>query len=175
MGLESATYISDLVATNPTTGDPRNEGDDHLRAIKSAVKTTFPNISGAVTPTHTELNYVSGARSNLQTQVDVLSSITNGWRWRSVTSDTIASISDACLIDSSGGTFTLYLPSGGTTGNQIRFVDVGGALSTNSVIINPLLTKLEGVAGGPGIVIVNWDNIKFDMVYVDSTIGWKIL
>ena len=70
MPLESATYISDLNASNPTGSDGRNTADDHLRLIKSAVKTTFPNVSGAVTPTHTELNYVDGVTSAIQTQLD---------------------------------------------------------------------------------------------------------
>ncbi len=70
MSLESATYISDLVATNPTSGDAKNQGDDHLRLLKSTVKATFPNVSGAVTPTHTELNFVDGVTSAIQTQID---------------------------------------------------------------------------------------------------------
>src|SRR5574343_28330 len=71
MGLENPTYISDLVDTNPTSGDPKSQGDDHLRGIKHAVKTTFPNVAGAVTPTHTELNYVDGVTSNIQAQLDL--------------------------------------------------------------------------------------------------------
>ena len=59
MGLESVTYISDLVATKPVSADPKSEGDDHIRNIKSAIKTTFPNISGAVTVTHSDLNTVT--------------------------------------------------------------------------------------------------------------------
>lgn len=70
MGLESGTYIDSLVVTNPTTSDKRRQGDDHLRLIKSTLKNTFPNIAGAVTPTHTELNYVVGVTSALQTQID---------------------------------------------------------------------------------------------------------
>ena len=54
MGLETGTYISDLVATNPVSSDPKSQGDDHLRLIKSTVKTTFPNVTNAVTPTHTD-------------------------------------------------------------------------------------------------------------------------
>jgi len=69
MALESATYISDLVSTNPTGADSRATADDHLRLIKSTIKTTFPNVSGAVTPTHTELNYVAGVTSAIQTQL----------------------------------------------------------------------------------------------------------
>jgi hypothetical protein len=60
MPLETGTFISDLVPTNPTPGDAKSQGDDHIRFVKSAVKATFPNVSGAVNATHTELNYVVG-------------------------------------------------------------------------------------------------------------------
>ena len=70
MALESATYIDGLVTTNPTGADAKSTADDHLRLIKSTVKATFPNITGAVTPTHTELNYVDGVTSAIQTQLN---------------------------------------------------------------------------------------------------------
>lgn len=70
MGLETGTYISDLNASNPLAGDQKAQGDDHIRLLKSTVKATFPNVSGAVTPTHTELNYVDGVTSAIQTQID---------------------------------------------------------------------------------------------------------
>ena len=60
MALESTTYIDGLVATNPAGTDARSQGDDHIRMVKSAVKATFPNITGAVTATHTELNLIDG-------------------------------------------------------------------------------------------------------------------
>jgi hypothetical protein len=47
MGLETGTYIADLVPTNPTSLDPRSEGDDHLRLIKEVLQNTFPNADGA--------------------------------------------------------------------------------------------------------------------------------
>lgn len=48
MGLETANYITQLVATNPVIGDPVKEGDDHLRLIKSVLQNTFPNASAAL-------------------------------------------------------------------------------------------------------------------------------
>jgi hypothetical protein len=60
MALESTTYIDGLVTTNPTGTDPRSQGDDHIRLVKSTVKATFPNLTGAVTATHTELNLIDG-------------------------------------------------------------------------------------------------------------------
>jgi hypothetical protein len=71
MPIESATYISDLVATNPVGAtDTKATLDDHIRLVKSTVQATFPNITGAVTPTHTELNYVDGVTSAIQTQIN---------------------------------------------------------------------------------------------------------
>lgn len=48
MGLESATYINDLVATNPTGSDLKSAGDDQIRLNKSTSKNTFPGFTGAV-------------------------------------------------------------------------------------------------------------------------------
>ena len=73
MALEDLTgtkYIDDLVATNPAAGDNVSEGDDHIRGIKNVLKTTFPSIDGAITATDTELNYVDGVTSNVQTQLN---------------------------------------------------------------------------------------------------------
>lgn len=60
MGLESTTYIDGLVATNPTSSDNANQGDNHIRLIKSALKATFPAVTGAVTVTHSQINSVTG-------------------------------------------------------------------------------------------------------------------
>ena len=60
MALESTTYINGLVTSNPAATDGLAAADDHLRLIKSTVKATFPNITGAVTSTHTELNKIDG-------------------------------------------------------------------------------------------------------------------
>lgn len=85
MPLESGTFVNSLVVTNPTGSDPKNQGDDHLRLVKSTVKNTFPNLDGEVsasqaeinilagaTVTTTELNFLSSATSNIQSQIDTL-------------------------------------------------------------------------------------------------------
>ena len=61
MGLETATYISQLVDTNPTTSDPVSQGDDHLRLIKSVLQDQFTTLgAAAVTTTAAELNLLDG-------------------------------------------------------------------------------------------------------------------
>ena len=61
MALEDLTgtkYIDDLNSSNPAAGDNVSEGDDHIRGIKNVLKTTFPNIDGAVNATDTDLSNV---------------------------------------------------------------------------------------------------------------------
>ena len=70
MTIESATVISDLNSALPAATDDVAEGDDHIRLLKSTVKATFVAVTGVVTPTHTELNYVDGVTSAIQTQLD---------------------------------------------------------------------------------------------------------
>jgi hypothetical protein len=54
MGLETATYIEDLNPANPTSGDPKSEGDNHLRLIKQVLQNTFAGFPGLVIATGTE-------------------------------------------------------------------------------------------------------------------------
>lgn len=60
MGLEVATYVSDLVATNPTTSDPLAQGDDHIRLMKAAIKASFPLVNGPLNATMVPFTPVGG-------------------------------------------------------------------------------------------------------------------
>ena len=64
MALESVTHISDLVVTNPTATDGLSQGDDHIRNIKSALKTDFPNINGVVSATDEQLSALGADQAN---------------------------------------------------------------------------------------------------------------
>lgn len=70
MTVEVATFINTLDATYPAATDAKSEGDDHIRLLKTTIKATFPNVTGALTPTHTQLNFVTGVTSPIQTQLD---------------------------------------------------------------------------------------------------------
>lgn len=56
MPLETADYINELDENNPTFNDPVGRGDDHERLIKHVLKTSFPQFTGAVTLSQTEIN-----------------------------------------------------------------------------------------------------------------------
>jgi hypothetical protein len=118
MALETGTYINSLVATNPTGSDAKSAGDDHLRLIKSTLKSTFPSVTGAVSATHTELNlldgvtattaelnYTDGVTSNIQTQLGTKQA-------------TLVNIADATTANGYGTrTVSTSAPSGGSNGD----------------------------------------------------------
>ena len=69
MPVETSTTLAGLDDTYPLGGDPKSQGDDHLRLIKSVLKAQFPGANGdgfsvPITLTETALNGVvpSGTR-----------------------------------------------------------------------------------------------------------------
>jgi hypothetical protein len=68
-----STNLSDWSATagsNQPDSSDTNTIQADLQAIQAAVKGAFPNVGGAVNATHTELNYVDGVTSAIQTQLN---------------------------------------------------------------------------------------------------------
>ena len=107
MALEDLTgtkYLDDLVETNPAAGDNVSEGDDHIRGIKNVLKLTFPNVDAAVNATPTELNYVDGVTSAIQTQLDA--KVTNATHTGDVTGATALTIAagavDIAMLSATG-------------------------------------------------------------------------
>ena len=88
MALESATYISGLVTTNPTGSDSISQGDDHIRLIKTVLKNSLPNVTTATQPiVKVELfEDSSGTTVNSTSMMDIL---TMSYTKVSATSDLI--------------------------------------------------------------------------------------
>ena len=71
MALESGTFIDSLNASNPASTDGLGQADDHIRLIKSTIKSTFPNIDAAVTATEDNLNLLTSFSSASGTSADL--------------------------------------------------------------------------------------------------------
>ena len=57
MTVESASFISQLVTANPAASDNISEGDDHIRLVKSVLKSQFPNLATvAVSQSSAQMN-----------------------------------------------------------------------------------------------------------------------
>ena len=49
MESEAASFVTQLVATNPLGTDKETQGDDHLRLVKGAISGEFPHgVEGVV-------------------------------------------------------------------------------------------------------------------------------
>jgi microcystin-dependent protein len=121
MGLEAATYISDLVSSNPVSGDSKSQGDDHLRLIKAALKSTFPNAGrGFYFPAATSRN-VSGT---------IAATEDNGF----------------VTVDTSAGPVTITLP-GTLAGINLWTINICKFTGdTNPVFVVPPSGNIDGYA-----------------------------
>ena len=168
MALESGTYINSLNASNPAATDGLAQADDHLRLIKSTVKSTFPNIDGPMTATEadlnlmtgaaaagitsTELGYLDGVTSSIQAQLTAIQVIPSGviLLW----SGTLGSIPTGyVLCDGTNGTpnLTSRFVVGANSGNYSPGSTGGASTVTLSVAQLPAHTHVAtSVVTDPG-------------------------
>lgn len=131
MGLESGTYISDLVATNPTASDPKSQGDDHLRLVKSTVKATFPNITGAVTPTQVELNTLVGANST-GASIKVVTQVATDSSTNAASTAYVSNKAFQTALPAQTGNAGKYVTTDGATASWASIAATGSTLYLNS-------------------------------------------
>lgn len=61
MAIENSPYIGGLNGSIPANTDPRAEGAAQIRAVKTALKNTFPNLDGIVNANTAKVNKVLDA------------------------------------------------------------------------------------------------------------------
>jgi len=162
MGLESATYISQLTATNPTASDPVSQGDDHLRLIKSVLQSQFTTLgAAAVTTTAAELNLLDGKTTLAPEGTAVLSTGESGGTkflredgdgtcsWQTA-GDTTYTAGDG--LDLSGTTFSTDLKSNGGLEIQSTELSVAQGISQYDVaqfasgVVDDDFLRVDGTA-----------------------------
>jgi hypothetical protein len=171
MGLETGTYIDSLNSSNPTAGDAVSEGDDHLRLIKSTVKATFPNLSGAVTSTQAELNLLDGVTANT-TELNYVDITTLGTvqASKAVTADANKDVTGIRNL-----TITGALSAGSGLVTMSDIYPVGSIYINAAVTTNPatLLGFGTWVAFGSGRMMVGYNAADSDFDALQETGGAK--
>lgn len=159
MGLEAASFIHQLVSTNPVGAtDAKSQGDDHIRLIKATLQATFANVTGAVTASHTEINRLVGVTADIEpmrgmgySQQALPYSVASGDKGNSVDLTnagtlTLGNLTDnfACMFSAVGGTVTVTSSSGTLSWNSAA----GVALPTgNRTVIRGGIFAVHRVAG----------------------------
>lgn len=177
MGLETGTYIDSLNTSNPGATDSVAQGDDHIRLVKSTIKNSFPNITGAMTATHTELNLLDGCTANT-TELNYVDIATLGTAEASKALTVDASL-DVTGIRNITATGALSVASGTVGGNTIATLNmlypVGSIYINASVATNPgtLLGFGTWVAFGTGRTMVGIDAGQTEFDTAEETGGAK--
>lgn len=127
MGLEAASFISQLVASNPPGGDNVSQGDDHLRLLKNVLQGTFPDADRAF-----YLNKHQDTKSATYTVIG--------------TDD-----GKMLLVDTSGGSVTINLTAIASLWNGFNVTIMKWTGDANTVTIDPNTT--ETINGATTIVL----------------------
>jgi hypothetical protein len=177
MSLETATTIAGLVNTNPTPSDAVSQGDDHLRLIKSVLKTQFPGVAAAgfaipITAKETELNYLVGVTSAIQAQL-------NGTAFHaSLASATASSGVDTKLMFDSiqYDTETAYdIPSGNLTPKVLGWYQVNASFKCQGapLTLGALYIRKDGLDQATSLVAAPFTNPLFltasALIHVDGS------
>lgn len=162
MGLETGNYISDLNADNPEGEDDRSQGDDHIRLVKHVLKTTFPNINGAVTGTEEQLNAAAAPGAICFPGMIVMwsgsvASIPDGWKLCNgvgtiSTGGAVPNLVNRFIVGTatnSGGTYNV-----GSTGGSANLV-VTGNTNGHALTINQIPSHTHGPGAGTRFIVQN--------------------
>jgi microcystin-dependent protein len=165
MGLETTVnFISDLNPLNPTDGDLAKDGDNHIRLIKAAVKQTFPNITGAVTATQSDLNTRLFPSGGIILWSGSIASIPSGWLLCDGTNGTpnlrdrfVVGAGSTYAVGATGGSDTVSLAEAnlpahshtysGTTGGQSNNHTHTGTTDIQGEHTHPIFRDLQSSSG----------------------------
>ena len=92
--------------------------------------------------------------------------------WINKTSAYTLKPGDRVIIDSTGGSFTLTLPSGPNIGDTVSFIDGGDNCNTNNVTIARNGQKIVGLTQD---LTIDTDSANFDLVFYNTSQGWRIV
>jgi hypothetical protein len=144
-----------------------------LTADRVVVSNASKNLASS-SVSSTELGYLSGVTSSVQTQLADKEKKGYYTRITKSANYSVATTDDYIGCNTSGGAVTLSLPAANTVGSGKRYIikDEGGAATTNNIFVAPNGTdKIDGVNASESLV-VNYESITLVCNGVDA---WFII
>lgn len=90
---------------------------------------------------------------------------------RQISTTYTAVANDRILANSTGGGFTITLPSTGIDGDTIQIIDVGGNAFTNNIIVNNNGNKIQNLTEA---LTINVNFASITLIWVTAYTGWII-
>ena len=113
----------------------------------------------------------TGDASNKIANTSFVQTALTGVTWTIKTTTYTAVSGNNIQANTTGGAFTITMPSTPATGAVVRIADYAGTFPTNALTINWNGAKHKGLSDAT--MTINYLPAgTLDMVYVDSTIGW---
>ena len=98
--------------------------------------------------------------------------VSGGTSYQAVkTSGFTAVAGEGYFCNTTSAAFTATLPSSGTIGDEITFIDYAGTFDTNNLTVGRNSHNIQGSAAD---LTVSTERAGFTLVYVDSTQGWLL-
>ena len=95
-----------------------------------------------------------------------------GTSWQSIKTTTYtASAGEGVFANTTGGAFTVNLPSSPSLGDEVAIIDYAGTFDTNNLTVGRNSEKIQGSSAD---LTVSTERAGFTLVYVDSTHGWLL-
>ena len=91
--------------------------------------------------------------------------------WESKNANFTAEARKNYFIDTSSNTVTATLPSSGTAGDQIHFLDVSGTFDSNNLTVARNSHNIQGLSQD---MTVDVERAGFTLVYYNATQGWLL-
>jgi hypothetical protein len=113
--------------------------------------------------------------TNSSGAITIASTASGGVAYTAVkTANYTAANNDGVLTNTTGGAFTVTLPTSPSVGNQIIVADSFGTWGTNNLTIDPTaLIKIAGQTAGTTLTC-NINSVAITLVYTGATYGWDI-
>lgn len=169
MALETATYIANLVVTNPDGGDAANTLEDHIRLIKAALRRSFPNVDGAVSLSAAQVMYLNDVSASVQLQLNQL-------RDGSATANNALFANSASVAANVGGIPAARVPDLAASPNTLTGGEPIRFTNTNAFFSWYISGVRQGfVQAGPalGMALVTETSLPFQ-VYTSNTLRMTI-
>jgi len=75
------------------------------------------------------------------------------------------------FTNTSSGAITINLPTNPSTGDEVRFLDIGGTFATNNLTVSSSQHFIQGLAES---LTVDVDYAGSSLVYVNTSVGWLL-
>ena len=135
-----------------------------------------PKGSGTITLDNLTFPAADGSANQILTTngSGVLSFVDNsgGTDWQAVKTGTYTAVAgQGVFANTTGGAFTVNLPSSPTLGDEVTIVDYAGTFDTNNLTVGRNSEKIQGVAAD---LTVSVERAGLTLCYTDGTQGWLL-